>query len=321
MRYYAIKIFETDAGPNAQPIQEFSSAPGGVYQPNALDIEMDIPVTYFATPMGGAFVRIWGIDIKLLSQAANYNGKTIQVFGGMQKGLPLANPRQNGLLASGTIQQAFGNWVGNEMTLDLVFTAGNTKTGENINGTIDWKKGTPLSDAIDNTLRTAFPDYQREINISPNLKLTVDQPGFYGSMLQFARYINEVSLSILPGANYRGVQILLKERKFIVTDGTKKTSPKTIEYTDLIGQITWLTVASVSIMTVMRADIQSGDFVTLPPFLGITTPASFSRQRLAQTFKGTWQVNSCRHTGRSRFAGATSWITVIEAAGPITNGG
>jgi hypothetical protein len=321
VRYYTVKIVEPDAPETATPIKEFSSYVNGRNVPSALDIEMDIPVTYFADPMGGAYVRIWGIDIKQLVQASDFNGKSIRVYGGMQKGLPLAKPGQNGLLAAGTIQQAFGNWIGTEMTLDLVFTAGNPKQNVPVNVTIDWKKDTPLSVAIENTLRVAFPDYQREINISENLKLPSDQPGFYGTMLQFSKYIFETSRAIIKDDSYRGVQILLKERKFIVLDGTKRTNPKKIDYTDLIGQITWLSSASVSLTAVLRADLQSGDFVSLPPFLGITTPQSFSQARTTpQPFKGVWQITSCRHTGRFRFPGATSWVTVIEATGPIGNG-
>lgn len=320
MRYYTIKITEPNAGPNATPLQEFSSFVRNRHVPSALDIEMDVPVTFYADPMGGAFVRIWGIDIQMLRQASNFNGKSIQVFGGMERGLPLAKPRQNGLLAAGTIQQAFGNWIGTDMTLDLVFTAGNTKQNELINGTIDWKQGMALSVAIENTLRVAFPTYEREINISPNLKLPSDQPGFYGTMLQFARFVNEISRSIVQGNDYRGVQILLKEKKFIVLDGTRKTAPRPIEYTDMIGQITWLSSASVSITTVMRADLQSGDYVNLPPFLGITVPQSFSQARISESFKGVWQITSVRHTGRFRFPSATSWVSVIEAVGPIPSG-
>lgn len=317
MRYYTIKITEVDAAPNATPLQEYSSYPNGIRQPNAMDIEMDIPVAFYAEPRGGAFVRVWGIDIKTLTQASNFNGKAIEVYGGMQKGLPLAKPRQSGLLASGIIQQAFGNWIGTDMTMDLVFTAGNTRQDVPINLTIDWKAGTKLSVALENTLRAAFPTYQREINIDDKLVLPNDQPGFYGTMLQFARYVADVSRSIITAPDYRGVQILLKEKKFIVLDGSRKTDPRDIDFTDLVGQITWLTSASVSITTTMRADLQAGDYVRLPPFLGITGPQSMSQARMTQTFKGVWQITSTRHVGRFRFPNATSWVTVLEAAGPI----
>jgi hypothetical protein len=319
VRYYTIKIFEPEAAPNATPIKVYSSKIGNRLVPNALDIEMDVPVTFFAEPMGGAYVRVWGVDIETLVQASNFNGKSIEVYGGMEKGLPLANPRQNGLLAAGTIQQAFGNWIGTDMTLDLVFTAGNVQSGEVINATINWRAGTLLSEAIDVTLRTAFPTYQREINISPNLKFQSDQPGFYGTMLQFAKYVNEASLGILRTRDYRGVHILLKGKKFIVTDGTTRTTVREIKYTDLVGQITWLSSAKVSITTVMRADLQSGDFVRLPPGLTITTPQSFSQARVREAFKGVFQLTAGRHTGRFRMNSATSWVSVFEAAGPITS--
>lgn len=318
MRYYTIVIREPGStGDTAGVIRRFTSWNGRRTDPGALDIEMDVPVTFFATPYGAPFVRVWGVDLKTLSGAQNFNLKAIEVYGGMQKGLPLAISGQRGLLCAGTIQQAFGNWVGTQMTLDLVFTAGDKPADQVINLTIDWKSGTKLADAIRSTLSTAFPGYGAEINIDDRLVLPSDQPGFYGTMLQFATYVREVSLGIVRDPNYSGVNILLQEKTFVVQDGTRRTQPKEILFTDLIGQITWLTSRSVSIMTVMRADLQSGAFVKLPPGFAITTPQSMSQARPEEPFAGVFQVTAGRHVGRFRQADATSWVSVFEALGPL----
>jgi hypothetical protein len=314
VRYYTILIKEPGTDNVAR---KFTSFNGTRSDPGALDVELDIPVTFFATPFGAPFVRVWGIDLQTLSQAANFNQKTIEVYGGMQKGLPLAIAGQNGLLAAGIIQQAFGNWVGVNMTLDLVFTAGDKVASQPINLTINWRAGTPLAQALDDTLRTAFPGYSREINIDSRLVLPADQPGFYGTMYQFSSYVNEVSRGILRDATYRGVSILLKEKTFTITDGSRRTTPREILFTDLVGQITWLTSASVSIMTIMRADLQAGDFVKLPPGLTTTTAQSMSQARVENPFSGVFQITSVRHTGRFRLAEGTAWVTVFEAAGPF----
>ena len=321
MRYYTVIIREPGSQGADGIVRRWTSWNGRRTDPGALDIELDIPVTFFATPFGAPYVRIWGVDLKTLSGASDFNLKAIEVYGGMQKGLPLAISGQRGLLCAGVIQQAFGNWVGTQMTLDLVFTAGDKPANHPINLTINWKKGTPLAQAIQSTLATAFPGYALEINIDSRLVLDTDQPGFYGTMFQFATYVNEVSKGIMQGVtgddSYRGVTILLQERTFVVQDGSRRTQPKTILFTDLIGQITWLTSASVSIMTVMRADLQSGAFVKLPPGFAITTQQSMSQARVKEPFAGVFQINFARHTGRFRQREATSWVSVFEAVGPL----
>ena len=291
--------------------------------PNALDVDFDIPVTDFATPMGGGHVRVYGIDIGTLAQASDFNLMEIEVFGGMQRGLPLAKPEQAGLLIAGTIQQAFGNWVGTDMTLDLIYTAGNTQPEAPTNLTIDWRAGQPLADAIRATLRAAFPDYTATINISPRLVLQHDQPGFYGTPFQFARYVRDISRSIIRDPGYPGVRILLRDQQFVIQDATTRSTPIQIEFNDMVGQITWLSANTLSVTTVMRADLQTGDFIRLPAQLHLlqtlTMPQSQSQARARDPFAGVFQINNARHTGRFRGSGGLSWVTTFQVSGPIPN--
>lgn len=320
MRYYSIKIVNPVS---KKVLRTYTSFVDNANDPGALDVEFDVPVTYYAIPsgnMGGQYVRVWGVSLADISQASDFNGMNIEIYGGMQKGLPLAKPQQAGLLATGIIQQAFGNWIGLDMTLDLVFTAGNASPDSQSNLTVQWKAGTPLSSAIDNTLRAAFPTFSRSINISPKLVLNHDEPGFYGTLVQFANYVNAVSQSIL-GGTYRGVNVLIRESQFIVNDGTTKTTPRVIDFTDLVGQITWRSSATVSITCVMRADIQVGDYVKLPPGLATTTAQSYSQYRSKSAFQGVFQINSVRHVGRLRNPNGNAWVTVFEASGPEPSDG
>jgi hypothetical protein len=109
MRAYEIVIIDPDT---AQEIKRYSSfyPNSSRTNPAALNIEFDIPSYNMATPVGQAGLRIWGIGILDLKNAGQYFGKNIQIYAGMAQGLPLANPKQYGLILEGTIIQVFGNW-------------------------------------------------------------------------------------------------------------------------------------------------------------------------------------------------------------------
>jgi hypothetical protein len=290
--------------------QYTSVLPNGKSDPNALLVEMDIPVSAFATPYGSAFVRIWGVSIQDISQASDLNGFNIQVFGGMQKGLPLANPAQSGLLVEGVVQQAFGNWQGVNMTLDIIITTGTGSAKDPKNLVFDWKAGTPMATAIANTLKTAFPTYTQTININPNLVLSNDEPGYCQTAEQFALYVKGISQNIIGGA-YPGVDILVKEKAFIVYDGSTQTTPKQLLFTDLIGQPTWTGFNQINVSCVMRADINVGDYVKLPPTVASTTSQSYSQYRSNSVFQGVFFVGAVRHVGNSRQPDGASWITTL----------
>ncbi|MFA9204842.1 MAG: hypothetical protein ACEQSH_00140 [Bacteroidia bacterium] len=329
MRYYRIVIEEPEGG---KVLREWTTIRAGYTDPAAPDIELDIPVTAYATPQSGAMVRVYGIPMTDVVQGSNFNAKRITVYGGMSKGLPLAIPSQQGLLATGIIQQAFGNWIAPDQTLDIYFTAGSVPQNRNVNLTINWRAGQLLADAIRSTLRTGFPDYPApRVSISPRLVLPRDQPGFYGTLIQFAVFLKQLSISIInpdldhpavPG--YTGVDVLLQDRQFIVDDGTTPQTPKPILFTDIIGQITWLSAFQVQMICVMRADRQTGTYITLPASRTprITTAQSQSQSRPETVWNGVFQIKNVRHTGRFRMPAGTSWVTTIDASfvrGTATN--
>lgn len=332
MRYYSIVITNPKTGQIQVPSSlksvgatdaTYTSFVNGKTLRGALNVELDIFVVPYASPAGGSWIRIWGVSLAEIVQSNDLNNFNIAVYGGMQRGLPLANPKQNGLLFAGTIYQAFGNWVGTEQTLELIMVPGPGAPGSaGGTGTIDdpknithvWKKGTYLKTAIDQTLRTAFPDYTPDIQIDPNLIYTEDDVGFYQTVEQYAQYINGLSKAIIGGTTYNGVDILLQDKKFFVFDGTVSQLPLDIDFKDMIGQPTWIGPGQMQVKLVMRADIKVGNFIKMPQGLVTTTSAAQSSQLdLQSAFKGQFLVNSVRHNGNFRQQDAASWVTVVDA--------
>jgi hypothetical protein len=298
----------------------WTSLVNGATIPGALNIELDVPLYDFASPTGAAVLRVWGVGLRQIGQSSDLNGKTIQIYAGMAKGLPLANPAEAGLILQGTIFQAFGNWQGVNQSLDFVIYPETGSADSPMNIVIDWKAGITLDQAIASTLKTAFPSYTQTIKISPKLVLPSDEPGYHQTLGQFARYINEISKKII-GGTYSGVRMVIKNGSFYVYDGTTTTTPKAIAFTDLIGQPTWIDLATVQIACVLRADIQVGDYISLPQTQTVVSAQSYSTYRNTLVFQGTFQVNYVRHVGNFRQPDGTSWITVIDAVTvPSTSG-
>lgn len=320
MRFYDIQIQSNTTG---NQLVKFDGTPwrwtsfaNGLNQPAAQQIELDLVITSFATPTGGSLVRIWGIPLQDISQAADLNNHPIQIYGGMQKGLPLAtsayDDNQTGLLLSGTINQAFGNWIGDVMTLDLIIVpdSGTLTTPKNI--VFDWKKGQTLETAITNTLSSAFPDTKSNVSINPDLVLSTDQEtAYFNTATQFAQYLKGMTAHLL-GGTYPGVDILLTENNFHIFDGSTQDDPTEIRFQDLIGQPTWIGFQQIQFNTVMRADLSIGDYVKFPQTQVTTTAASLSQQRSKSAFQGVFQIDFVRHVGNFRSPDGQSWISTFN---------
>lgn len=326
-RYYKIVVGpETEVPPGGAALTASQNAGAtwtnlvnGKCDLGAQTMEIDAWVYSFDAPVSQAYVSIWGPSRAQISQASDFNGAHIDVYAGMQKGLPLATSQasQAGLILSGQIFQAFGNWQGINQTLNFVVTTDGGATQEKpANLQFSWAPGEQLAAVIDRTLAVAYPKYRRNINISPNLVLPGAEQGVYPTIQQFASYIKGVSLDIL-GGNYRGVSITLANGVFQVFDGTApygQATPITVQ--DLVGSPTWLNPFLISFSTVLRADLTVGSLVTFPPIaaaISVTTPQSQSNARTKNTFTGNWVISNMRHVGNSRAPEAQSWITIFQA--------
>lgn len=318
MRYYDIRITNADGS----LYRQYTSFPNGQTDTSALDIEIDVSVTAYDAPINNPYVRIYGVSLQDIGQAADLNGKFITMSAGMQKGLPLANPTQAGQIFSGSIYFAFGNWQGVNQSLDLILIAvqpaPNQSTPNNI--VFNWAPGTPLSQALATTFSGAFPGMPQSINISPSLVLATTEYGYYRDLGQFATYIRDLSMHILGKTpNYPGVAISVVNGTITAYDATPPDAavgPKQIAFTDLIGQPTWLGPVEISAVLVMRGDLKVGGFLKLPtslPTLGATTTAaSLPQFRNASVFQGTFFLHALRHVGRFRQPDGSSWVTVAN---------
>ena len=317
MRFYNLIV----TGPNNGPTTTYSSLANGKFNPGALDIELDLWAFNYATAAGGgmdvkSYARIYGIPLQTVAQATDLNQGTIEIYGGMSPGLPLATAaaNQQGLLVRGTIFPAFGNWIGTDMTLDLVLAPPTGSNTRPINITGNWKKGAQLSNAITAALTAAFPEQTINVNVSPKLVLNYDNPFVYGTLQQFAQYAKGISHKILgPPPNYAGVNIVVAGNAINVFDNSMAPPTiKQIKYQDMIGQPTWLGIQT-NFNTVLRADIAVGDTVQLPPAIQINTPQSAIIAKNRLSFAGQYIVQSVRHVGRFRQPDAGSWVTVFQA--------
>lgn len=328
MRYYDIQILQAGSTTIFREYTSYPKSGNGTNQndPGALDVMLDIYAYTFATPQGQAVVQIRGVSIADISQASNFNGCDISVFAGFQKGLPLNNPDQAGLILKGKIFQAFGNWQGTAMTLDLVIVTKGAVTAQNTNISFNWRAGTPLADALAATFRTAFPKIKQKIQVNPKLVIAHDEVGVYQALPAFAQYLKPFTAAAVGGA-YAGVDLTWTPDQIVAFDGSTVGKPTQIAFQDLAGQPVWLNQLVIQFTVPMRADIQVGDYVAMPiglfgnpnnpagaPGAVITTSASQPQARQQSIFSGTFQIIQVHHMGIFRQADGMAWVTVFNGA-------
>jgi hypothetical protein len=329
VRYYQIDLTNPSGAPikstslNGLPLS--SLRPDGSTNPAALNIEFDIPIKAYHLPDAyAAHLRIWGLSLNEISQAFNLSGAKINIRAGMAQGLPLANPAQQGLIMTGTVFQSFGNWIGTDQTVEMIFLPLDNQDlpGAIQNFSWNWTKGTQMADAIRTTLKAALPNMQANINISPNLVRTSNNQGTYKSLDEFASHVNEISRDTIADPSYQGVSIISTGDQINVSDGTSTQSGAIqIAFQDLIGQPTWMPSGEVStgpigiqVKTVLRADISVNTIIQLPKTLAINTPTqqSIGRTNGQLTFSGQYKVLRMHHFGNFRQPDAESWCTTFD---------
>ena len=321
MRMYWLRLTKDDG---TVLNQYLSQNPDGSNNGAALKIEFDIPAYAYGNPAGGAHIKVSGVNFADIQQANNLNtangtkeeprGANVELWGGMAKGLPLANPAQAGLLLKGQVTQAWGNWQGRETSLELVVNYKAGSPSQPVNLSWNWLKGTTLQAAITQTLQTAYPKSVITGALSDSLVYTETQPGVYRTLDEFGRYILDTSHAVIPSPDYLGAQIIPTPEGFFLFDGTTLPAPKAISYYDLIGAPTWLQLLTIQFQAVLRADLKVGDLVTMPEGANpVNTENNFSQYRNKNPFQGTFQIVNIRHLGDSRQTSAASWVTVVEA--------
>jgi hypothetical protein len=320
MRWYDIEI----SGGNSQPISYKSTNSDGTNAIGALDIEFDIHVVSANTPQGNPYVRIFGIPLLTVKQQNDLNGANISLAAGFSGGLPLENASQKGIIASGKIFQAFGNWLGNKQTLDLYFYAsGDASATDPLNIGYNWKKGTQLGTNIQNVLTQAFPDYTIQMNVSQDLALLEDTPGTYQTLNQFNDTVNQLSMSLKQSDDkYTGISIVINSspssgKKIISVFDNSIAAQKVVEikFNELVGQPTWIGPYEIQFICPLRSDLSVGDNVKLPPTQVTQAAVQRSVQASANSaFSGNFIIKAIEHVGRFRDPSGENWVTYITAA-------
>jgi hypothetical protein len=310
MRYYLIKLTPK----SGVPIVYSTLASNGRNNGSALQVDLDIFQTYFHQVAQLGSVIIHGVDYKQLGQQSNLNGASISISVGMSAGLPFANPAQSGEIVNGTVFQAFGNWQGNQVALNLLVLPSTINPDENVNLSFNWIKGTTLQTAIQTTLKTAYPLMGFFGATSPNLVFTETQPAQYFTLRPFCEKMNAISKQLNPDPNYQGVSLSATVGGFNLIDGTippKKTI--NVAFTDIVGNLTWIDVATVQAKLVMRADCNIGDNIVFPTGAPVTNVAtSYGQLRNLISFDGVFRINKIRHIGSSRQKDANAWVSVLD---------
>jgi hypothetical protein len=312
MRYYDLTI---TADGSTTPFRHWTSHPSGQFDPGALDIELDMPLTAYATPVGGQIITIHGVPLEDLGQAQQFTGMALTLYGGMKAGLPLANPSQAGLLIKGYILQSYGNWEGTEMTLDLVVYPSKYTMENPGNFVLNWRAQQPLDEAIRNSLSIAYPGIPISINIGSNLVNNHDEIGYYSTLEEFSTVVG----SITEHSFQQRVEVAMWGGKIFIYDSTHNPTPIQINFTDLIGQPTWIEPNTMQVKTVMRADLQISARISMPkgfqnlPGFANTTQASLpSSIKYQSAFQNDFQIVEMRHLGHYRSHDSADWCTVFN---------
>lgn len=320
MRYYDIIL----TSPKSTGfIRRWTSHPSGQFNPAALNVEFDMPIAPYATPTGAMTVTIHGVPREDLSQAYKLAGMEIAVYGGMQKGLPLANPLQSGLLLRGQVFQAFGTWEGTEMRLDLVVYPSTHTVDNPGNFVLSWRAGTSLADALKATLSIVYPGVPIIMNIGSNLVFSSDEHNFCATLEELAQYVGKLTESEFQ----QRVDITIQSGAIVVYDTTYRPNPIQLGFTDIVGQPTWVRALTMQVMTVMRADLQVGSIITMPQELrnapgfvntSVSSALSTDGGALSSTgkdgviFQGNLLVNAIRHIGNFRSSDSRDWVSVFN---------
>jgi hypothetical protein len=219
------------------------------------------------------------------------------------------------------VYQGYGNWQGNDQTLDLIFNPGALSTEQNIS--FNWPAGSQLSYALAATLSQAFPGYKQNIKIG-NLVLSNTETGQYTNIWQFGSYLTEITQSRgagLYGPNYAGVQITVTGNTVTAYDGTSPPPVKMLAFNDLIGQPTWIGALTISFKTVLRSDLAPGSQIKFPPgiqgpYVGTAPAAATPNSPAAHkaTFQGNFIINETHHFMNLRQSDGDSWCTAFTAS-------
>ncbi|WP_050861654.1 hypothetical protein [Enterobacter kobei] len=289
-----------------------------------LQLEFDVLMAGYDEVTAGTSIALYGIPISMIKQSANLAGCEVNLYAGFWDGLPLANPKQFGLIIHGVISRPFGNWMGTHQSLNFIVNpTASVDKGQEKPITIDGKAGEPFSDVLRRALKNSFPNFKIEISISDKLVTNEDPRGVYDRLAALAASMRSQSYHVMNNEKYSGVQMVMQNKTILVFDNTGgKGGAIQILPHELIGQPTWIEFNTVSFKCPLRSDLRAGDTVKLPvditsgpgQLLAVSDGRSNSATRSGLTFSGEFQIKSVRHVGDYLSAdNSNSWVTIYEA--------
>jgi len=322
VRYYLLELSPKGA---QKPVYTWTSYPGGLADSSAQLIEFDAMVAPMGAPLGvGQRVTVHGVSLATLSQSQQFANLTVpwsaKLSVGFGKGLPLADPSHNGVALEGTVVQSYGNWVGTEMSLTLIVAAGGPFDLEHPgNFTLLWSKGQSLTDALHATLDPIYGASSVSINIGSSYVNEWNKPHRAQTLGGLARWVANDTLHTPNGP----VTIVASAGQIRVYDTTAPIVSHTIDWTDLIGQPTWIAQDTLSVQLIMRGDLRVGDHLQFPKTIGGNTPFAtaglvstqlpgMASIKYKSTFQNEYLIAGLRYIGNSRSSDSSQWSVVAR---------
>jgi len=326
MRYYELTI--TQPGETTPQLFLSTKMKDGSPNPSALEIEFDIPVAAYDTPVGAQSITVYGIGLNQISQSKNFQGALLTLKGGMQQpGLPLANPTQAGILTVGFIFQVAPNWMGADMNITFQILPSPYNFDRPGNLVFDCKEGEDVGNSILNTLKIAFPDTPIKNTLPRPIITARALNAYYHTLDQFGSDMARLTSNLSSGLT--AVSIVLQQGQFLIYEKPLTETPQgaiqadrsqvQLIFTDMAGQPTWIAPNTMQVTCVLRADIQIATFIkmpkdyqNLPGFVNTPVNSLPSSLKYDSAFKGTFVVSELRHTGKSRALDLKAWISTFN---------
>jgi hypothetical protein len=229
--------------------------------------------------------------------------------------------------------QAFGNWEGTDMRLDLIVYPSRHTIDDPGNFILFWNAGQTLAEALKGTLSTVYRGIPITTNIGDNLVLDYPEAHYCATLEELSALVSDISRDVFR----QEVKVTIQAGKIVIYDTSYKPNPIQIDFTDLVGQPTWLQQGVMQMKTVMRADLQVGSIIRMPAVQlqgkstifpnapGFTTTYAStglsanggglsSTDKNSLTFANNFQVTELRHLGCFRSPSGEDWVTVFNCA-------
>ena len=176
-----------------------------------------------------------------------------------------------------------------------------------------------MGPAISQVLTQVYPNVKQNIQITPGVTFPNNEYGIFSTLRQFASFVQSFTAGY-GSPDYPGISISIQGGQFYIYDGTQTTATKALVFTDFVGQPTWIAAGQMQVVTVMRADIQISNQITMPKGLqdapgavtGLYNLSSPQPPQYQSGFQGNFFVAGIRHIGNLRDTSGESWVTVLN---------